>query len=215
MRSHVFTLVSLLLGSALATENWSNININLKALNVRAGGGFQPDTTQGHGANCGEAFGAGYVSCGSGNDCYSPSSGEECCSEGYPCPSDSFCLAAGYCCPNGMDPATCAKENGVPWPSSTPKPASSTPKPTPYPTTAHTTPKPYSSPSPVATSVHSTEVGTVTICPSSSSKAYNVTAPTVYPTTAPPAFTGAASPQNVAGGAVAILGLLGLLQNLL
>jgi len=213
MRSHVFTLASLLLGSALATENWSNVNI--KALKARQGGGFIPGTTSGHGATCAEAFGAGYVPCGKGNDCYNPSADEECCSEGYPCPSDSFCLTAGYCCPNGMDPAACAKENGVTWPVTTSKRTSSTPKPTPYPTTKHTTSKSYSSPSPVPTSVYSTEVGTVTLCPSSSSKAYNVTVPTVYPTTAPPAFTGAASPQNVAGGAVAILGFLGLLQNLL
>jgi len=39
--------------------------------------------------------------------------GDVCCSEGYACPGDSFCLTQGYCCPNGLDPASCALQNGV------------------------------------------------------------------------------------------------------
>lgn len=30
-----------------------------------------------------------------------------------PCPSGSFCLVKGYCCPDGVDPKTCAFNNGV------------------------------------------------------------------------------------------------------
>jgi hypothetical protein len=29
------------------------------------------------------------------------------------CPGGSFCLTNGYCCPNGLDPNTCALNNGV------------------------------------------------------------------------------------------------------
>jgi len=219
MRSHVFALASLLLGSAVATDNWANINHDLKALKARQDESFVPGKNQGTGATCADAFGDGFLPCGTGNDCYNPTEKESCCSEGYPCPSGSFCLTQGYCCPDGIDPATCAKNNGVTWPPPSSAPASSS--------SAAYTPPVYSSSAPVypsstyklpVTTTYATSVGTITICPSSSvSRTANGTVTATHspvPTKAP-IFTGAASPQNVAGGAVALLGFLGFLQNVL
>jgi len=208
MHSHFFTLATLLVGGAVAAENWASINYDISALKVRQGASsFIPGQTSGQGETCAEAFGPNYVQCGTDNDCYDPTAKESCCSEGYPCPADSFCLTAGYCCPDGMDPATCAKEHGVTLPASTGYSSS----------TAYSSAS--SSEAPVTTT-YATSVGTVTVCPTSkpcpslsTTKAGNGTV-TLSPTNPPP-FTGAGSPQNVVGGAAALLGFLGLLQNLL
>jgi len=230
MHSHFF-LASLLLGNALAF-----IKIRQEDNGSEA---FKPNGTEGIGATCAEAWGDGFLSCGSGNECYNPGLKESCCEETYACSTGSFCLTDGWCCPDGIDPETCAKNNDVPWPIP-PKPSSSivplaaapsvsseaptaaapeyTPEYTPaYSAPAYSAPV-YSSPAYKApvTTTYATSVGTVTICPSS--KTANGTIPTYAPTyapTKPPAFTGAASPQNVAGSAVAIIGFLGFLQNLL
>ena len=136
-----------------------------------------------------------------------------------------------------MDPATCAKNNGVTWPpvskaaapassstsadSATPTPAApATPDYTPaysapvYASPSYSSPA-YSSPAAPVATTYATSVGTVTICPSSKMANGTATyAPTYAPTKAP-VFTGAASPQNVAGSAVALIGFLGFLQNVL
>ncbi|KAL8961249.1 MAG: hypothetical protein Q9183_005338 [Haloplaca sp. 2 TL-2023] len=82
---------------------------------------FTPTTSFGQGATCADAFGAGYVDCN--GVCYNPGQGETCCPGGgddYPCPSDSFCLNVnGLCCPDGLDAATCASQNGVSLPEDT------------------------------------------------------------------------------------------------
>jgi len=216
MRSHVFALASLLLGSAIATNNWANINHDLKALKARQDDqSFKPGVNSGVGATCADAFGVGFVQCGTGNDCYNPDEKESCCSEGYPCPSGSFCLAQGYCCPDGIDPATCAKNNGVTWPPPSSAPASSPLAYTPPVSSSSAPLYPSSSYKLPVTTTYATSVGTITICPSSASKTANGTVTATLSPTKAPVFTGAASPQNVAGGAIALLGFLGFLQNVL
>jgi hypothetical protein len=232
MHSQFFTLASLLLGSAVALNN----------LKVRQGDApdeaFKPGSSSALGATCEDAWGAGFISCGTGNECYNPALGESCCQDTYACGTGSFCLTDGWCCPDGIDPETCAKNNDVPWPivaaaaapasSSSAAPSSADPT-TPaapdytpayspaYSAPVYSSPAAYPSPAPSyeshATTTYATSVGTITICPSSS-KTANGTIPTYAPTK-PPAFTGAASPQNVAGSAVALIGFLGFLQNLL
>jgi len=231
MHSHFFTFASLLLGSAVALNN-------LKVRQADDGSeAFKPEGLEGVGATCEEAWGAGFISCGTGNECYNPDLGESCCETTYACSTGSFCLTDGWCCPDGIDPETCAKNNGVTWPiaSKAVAPPSSSATPTPAtpatPATPDYTPE-YAPPayssaayssaaySPAyeapVTTTYATSVGTITIRPSSTSyKSANATVPTSYAPAKPPTFTGAASPQNVAGSAVALIGFLGFLQNLL
>ncbi|KAL8804135.1 MAG: hypothetical protein Q9182_002769 [Xanthomendoza sp. 2 TL-2023] len=86
-----------------------------RELQVRQSQAFNPSTSFGSGATCADAFGAGYIDCN--GVCYNPNEGQTCCPGGgnaYPCPSRSFCLNVnGLCCPNGLSPATCARQNGV------------------------------------------------------------------------------------------------------
>ena len=82
MHSHFFTLASLLLGSAIALDNWSP-NHGPKALKARQGdnpgGAFIPGKDTGVGATCAAAWGDGFIQCGTGNECYNPDLGESCC----------------------------------------------------------------------------------------------------------------------------------------
>ncbi|KAI4191043.1 MAG: hypothetical protein L6R41_000358, partial [Letrouitia leprolyta] len=85
-----------------------------RELQVRQDQSFTPTTSFGQGANCADAFGAGYIDCN--GVCYNPTQGETCCAgngDAYPCPSDSFCLINGLCCPDGLPAETCAAQNGV------------------------------------------------------------------------------------------------------
>lgn len=114
MRSVYYTLpVVLALGA----------NASYNIFDKRQGSGaFVPGT------NFVTACAANEVEC---NDyCLDLAQGDSCCSEGCKsllqitlmaliltcsdgCPGGSFCLTKGYCCPNELDPATCALNNGV------------------------------------------------------------------------------------------------------
>lgn len=93
---------------------------------------FDPTESTGTGANCVEAFGSGYVECVPETEtdarlCVNPDLGETCCDNKWGCPADSFCLVQDLCCPTGLDPATCASENGVTLPSDFGEPQTSAP----------------------------------------------------------------------------------------
>jgi len=99
---------------------------------------FDPDESSGYGENCVDAFGAGYIQCRPESTtrtmlCINPDLGETCCQNLWGCPSDSFCLINDLCCPDGLDPATCASQNGVTLPAdfgTTPSTSSSMAAPT-------------------------------------------------------------------------------------
>ncbi|KAL8783241.1 MAG: hypothetical protein Q9213_004753 [Squamulea squamosa] len=109
----MYTLsIALFAAGALA----GNLNQLLpRELQVRQSQAFNPSTSFGQGKTCADAFGAGYIDCN--GVCYNPNEGQTCCPGGgkaYPCPDLSFCLNInGLCCPAGLDPATCAAQNGV------------------------------------------------------------------------------------------------------
>ena len=54
---------------------------------------------------------------GQTENCYDPTRGDSCCSNTWACPSGNFCLIENVCCPDGLDPATCAVDNGVSLPA--------------------------------------------------------------------------------------------------
>ncbi|KAI4256317.1 MAG: hypothetical protein L6R42_006297 [Xanthoria sp. 1 TBL-2021] len=114
---HSFSIV-LFAAGALA----GNLKLNQilpRELQVRQSEAFQPTTSFGSGATCADAFGSGYIDCN--GVCYNPNEDQTCCpgnGDGYPCPSESFCLnVGGLCCPDGLDAATCAAQNGVSLPA--------------------------------------------------------------------------------------------------
>ncbi|EEH44161.2 uncharacterized protein PADG_00450 [Paracoccidioides brasiliensis Pb18] len=222
MRNQLLAFVSLLATSAFAND-WTRIGTAVHAVHpLRArqegGGSFKPDQSSGFGDSCSSAFGKDYVQCAA-TVCYNPKAGHTCCSGEYACPGNSFCLTAGYCCPNGLDRESCAKKLGLSALPTTVAPTKTASSTTAYPTT----PLPITTPSPTKIPVKSP----VSTKPKSAcypvyhphpSKGFNHTViPTTgtYPTATPPPFTGAANPQNVATGAVAILGFLSFLQSLL
>ncbi|KAL8893223.1 MAG: hypothetical protein Q9192_005478 [Flavoplaca navasiana] len=86
-----------------------------RELRERQGQAFQPTTGSGVGTTCDDAFGPSYIDCN--GFCYNPNDRESCCpgnGNAYPCPAQSFCLNAdGICCPDGLDTAGCAAQNGV------------------------------------------------------------------------------------------------------
>lgn len=95
-------------------------NINVKSLLRRQSGAFTSNPVYGDGETCQESFGPDSRECPStiGDSwCYTPSEGHSCCSEGYGCPAESFCLTDQQCCPNGLDPADCAAERGITLPA--------------------------------------------------------------------------------------------------
>jgi len=186
-------LVSALLASgslAMDFQEWNKLNkrtiVPVQRRQTPGGSAFLPGSNSGSGATCADAFGAGFVQCGTGNECFDPAAGESCCQATYPCPSGSFCLIDGYCCPNGLDAATCAAENGVTLPADFSTSTSS-------------------AAAAAATSATAAVSATVT-------SNYTVI-PTGAPTTSAPItpFTGAASPQNFVGSAAAVAGILGFL----
>ncbi|EFW13537.1 hypothetical protein D8B26_004181 [Coccidioides posadasii str. Silveira] len=208
-------LLSIALIDGILAGSWVKVEpFHTKALRARRGqkdGSFTPGTSPGTGGSCGDAFGAGFTECATSGVCYSPDEGDTCCSEGYPCPAGSFCLAAGKCCPDGLSPEECAAKLSVtlsltkqPQPSQQP-PATNTPPPPANPSSA----KP--------------PVVTTHVCPSGPHPPYptgspNATIPGSGNPNRPsdlPEFTGAASPQNGVQGAVAVVALLGFVRNFL
>ncbi|KAM5441742.1 hypothetical protein MferCBS31731_003002 [Microsporum ferrugineum] len=207
MRTGFFALAALLVSGVMAGEGeWRKVDPHtMKALrDLRArqnqDSSFIPGTTQGHGSNCADAFGAGYELCADSKVCYNPTEGDLCCSEGYPCPKGSFCLTKGYCCPNGLDPKECAKQHNVELP---PTYGNSSPTGAPFPTggSSPTGSSPSTgAPQPTGTLPTGTGAPTGTSIP-----------PTA---TSPPIYTGAASHNAIQGAAAAIVAF-GLVQNLL
>ncbi|KAL6232478.1 hypothetical protein BDW75DRAFT_19513 [Aspergillus navahoensis] len=189
MYASALVLASLLAAPALAT-NQMLAPFKGTGLSKRQGGeSFQPPTTPG----CPDDW----PMCGTSGVCYSPARGDTCCPDGtWACPVGSFCLQDGYCCPEGLDPQTCAEQNGITLTSD--EPTSST---TSSSTSTSSTPV-------IPTTSETTATNTPTSTPTSSSAVPPTT------TTSPPEFTGAANAQAV-GGAAAILGGLGLIGNLL
>lgn len=89
MRTGIFALAALLVSGVMADEGeWRKVEPHtmkaLRELRARQSGGssFIPGTTQGHGKNCVDAFGAGYELCANSKVCYNPTEGDVCCSEG-------------------------------------------------------------------------------------------------------------------------------------
>ncbi|CAL8580026.1 hypothetical protein XPA_005759 [Xanthoria parietina] len=110
--------IALFAAGALA----GNLKLNQvlpRELQTRQSEAFQPNTDFGTGATCADAFGSGYIDCN--GVCYNPNEDQTCCpgnGNAYPCPSQSFCLnVGGLCCPDGLDAATCAAQNGVSLPA--------------------------------------------------------------------------------------------------
>ncbi|KAK3309284.1 uncharacterized protein B0T15DRAFT_491806 [Chaetomium strumarium] len=108
-------VVSAALGLAHAATNMLS---PYGAMSKRQGGAFDPDEQTGRGDTCIEAFGPGYIECRpesatENSLCINPDEGQSCCQNLWGCPADSFCLVDGLCCPTGLDPETCASENGV------------------------------------------------------------------------------------------------------
>lgn len=75
------TLLALLATTTLASPD-SQTKRHSISLVKRQTGAFVPSTSDGHGQTCAEAFGPGFVSCGTGIECVNPAKGETCCSGG-------------------------------------------------------------------------------------------------------------------------------------
>ncbi|KAL2871444.1 uncharacterized protein BJX67DRAFT_342247 [Aspergillus lucknowensis] len=126
--------------------------------------------------------------CGNTDFCYNTAEDYTCCpAQEHVCPPGTFCMQPPYCCFDEYDPETCAEEFGIPLePTSTP--TRSTPLIPTY------TSSPTSTPTTTSSSVvppTETETETETEMPEM------------------PEFTDAAS-AKVAGGAVALLGWVGI-----
>lgn len=158
-----------------------------------------------------------------GSTCLRPERGEECCIENYGCTPRSFCLTKGYCCPDGDDPATCARENGVTLPpgfipGQTRKPGSSGSSGS---STAGSSAPPASAskpPAPPSSSEASATVPTLTTSiPPVVAPTANASVPTGTPTVGPPVvpFTGGAGTVGVNVAGVLAVGAMGLTACLL
>lgn len=85
MRTQIFAAAALLASSAAATNTWTRIDTSpadsFRFLRARQGGeSFKPDQTNGSGETCEDAFGAGYIQCGTtGKVCFNPNIGQSCC----------------------------------------------------------------------------------------------------------------------------------------
>ena len=76
----------------------------------------------GFGEDCTDSFGENYEWCGpeDARYCYDPTIGDICCfdkEDPWACPKGSFCLVDGFCCPDGLDPTSCAADEGVSLPA--------------------------------------------------------------------------------------------------
>ncbi|KAL3449961.1 hypothetical protein BJX65DRAFT_305425 [Aspergillus insuetus] len=192
MYTQAIILASLLAaGPALGSANAKLSPFGFGLSKRQGGESFQPETIA---SDCSDL-----PMCGTSGYCYDPSIGQTCCPDGtWGCPSETFCLQDGYCCPDGLDPETCAEQNGITLTSSDPEP-----------TTTSSSSSSSSSSTPVIPTTTS-EPPATTPPPSSSS----AVPPTSTDTDVPPEFTGAAN-AHVLGGAAAVLGGLGVIGNLL
>ena len=88
------TLVGLVLAATAALASSSDIlpKLHSPSLEKRQSGAFVPGTTHGNGNTCVDAFGPGFVSCGTGIECVNPAEGQTCCSGGCTFPFLSFLL---------------------------------------------------------------------------------------------------------------------------
>ncbi|OJJ56132.1 hypothetical protein ASPSYDRAFT_92325 [Aspergillus sydowii CBS 593.65] len=182
MYASVIALGSLLAAQAVVADNTLQLS---HVLSKRQDQSFVPDTTPG--------CPSGWPMCGTSNVCYSPSRGDTCCPDGtWACPSGTFCLQQGRCCPDGIDPETCAENEGITLTSSSTSEPTSAPQPTESQSSTSSRPV-------IPTGTTSTGAPTGTP-PASSSPA-------------PPEFTGGAN-THLVGGAAAVLGGLGMIGNL-
>ncbi|BCS17468.1 uncharacterized protein APUU_10296S [Aspergillus puulaauensis] len=182
MYASIIALGSLLAVQAVVADNSLQLN---HVLSKRQGDdqSFVPPTTPG--------CPSGWPTCGTSNICYNPRRGDTCCPDGtWACPAGNFCLQQGLCCPDGIDPQTCAENEGITLTSSSTSEPTSAPEPT-------ESESPTSSRPVIPTGTSETPSGTP---PASSSPA-------------PPEFTGGAN-SHLAGGAAAVLGGLGIIGNL-
>ncbi|KAL1955279.1 hypothetical protein VTO42DRAFT_8877 [Malbranchea cinnamomea] len=231
MHSRLFTVAALFASGSFAAQNWLKLDDAtvqaIRGLSIRQNDeSFIPGTTPGFGNDCADAFGPGHLECADSGICYNPNEGQTCCDEGYPCPAGSFCLGAGKCCPDGLDPETCAEKLGVTLTSAAPVPTSSSSSVVPVPpaatnsqagvvVTITTTICPTSSPSlPIVSIPNSTPSAGFPRFPSTTGVPVVPTSTNV-PTSAPPSFDSGASIKNVASGTLALVALVGLVQNLL
>lgn len=95
-------LVSALLASgslAMDFQEWNKLNkrtiVPVQRRQAPGGSAFIPGSNSGSGATCADAFGAGFVQCGTGNECFNPTASESCCQatcKGYQITSTGFAL---------------------------------------------------------------------------------------------------------------------------
>ncbi|OJJ05073.1 hypothetical protein ASPVEDRAFT_44616 [Aspergillus versicolor CBS 583.65] len=183
MYASIIALGSLLAAQAVVADN--NMPVH-RVLSKRQDQSFVPPTTPGCPSD--------WPMCGTSNICYDPTRGDTCCPDGtWACPGGNFCLQQGRCCPDGIDPETCAENEGITLTSSTSEPTSA---PEPTETTSSTSSRPV-----IPTGTTETPTGTPTGTPPASSSP------------APPEFTGGAN-AHLVGGAAAVLGGLGMIGNL-
>ncbi|KAK2812415.1 hypothetical protein FQN50_001416 [Emmonsiellopsis sp. PD_5] len=74
---------------------------------------------------CERSCGEGFEECGGFPNCYNPTEGQSCCTDGTYCPEGYFCTDAG-CCPNGSSLSECDATESL----TAPPTASPTPTPT-------------------------------------------------------------------------------------
>lgn len=189
----MYTLaLCVLLSTALAAKQ-------LPAVFKRQDYSFEPSTIPG---GCSAAD--GWAMCGA-DLCYLPSRGDVCCdpSSEWACPGGNFCLVDGLCCPDGLDPETCARDNGVTLPSDfNTSPAAAS---TPAPSTPAASSTGYSFSTPVAP-YPTTAGNTTVVVPTGTTGGVTPTA------SSPPVFSGVA---NRIEGGVLVAGLVAAAELLL
>ncbi|KAK4234199.1 enhancer of mRNA-decapping protein 4 [Achaetomium macrosporum] len=174
------------------------------ALSKRQGEAFDPDEQTGSGDTCVEAFGPGYIECRpesatENSLCINPDEGQTCCDNLWGCPAESFCLVNGLCCPTGLDPETCAAENGVSLPPNFGATTTSASE-----DTATSTPTVSSTPDTTSTPDITSTPATTTTAPTRG--VGNSTTTRTAATTSSPAVTAGAYHER-AGVAAVVLGL--------
>ncbi|KEZ46939.1 Prp 4 [Scedosporium apiospermum] len=164
-------------------------------------------------ATCEKSCGPGNIPCIGFPNCYNPSKGETCCSNGKYCPAGTRCTNAG-CCPNELSLEDCgatATLSVIPPPATdTPEPPTSAPESS---TPAEPTDSATEAPTDVPTDTPEEPTSTVTDCPEeptsvptvpSTSRSGNGTIPT-----SPPPIPTAGAGQNAQLGVMAIVGGIG------
>ncbi|KAI9759649.1 MAG: hypothetical protein M4579_002217 [Chaenotheca gracillima] len=193
---HSFALsslvVSVLAGSAFAAD-WQKAAGTVKHKEL-----LSRQTQYGSGATCADAFGDGYVQCGTGIYCYNPDEGQICCNGG----SDNYITL-----PPGFQTSAAV--------ATTVAAATSTGTYTSYTYSASTTVGPTTS---FGSTTFSASTGTVASSSPISTSTTSTSASTAAASTATTAAVtdNAAVPQQVLGGAaIGFAGLIGVVGNLL